>query len=224
MVALRELGLFNTLPADSPLRDSALWDKDVEEIAPEQLLAFVKRMEMLGHGEQAMASAEIILGTLHYCINRGDIEDSPLAGMRPPKKRLTHAELRESLSPMSSARKDAVLFAADAGISLADVINLRWRRAYKLAMSARGRKILNDRPRHLFTDLVFWEMVGGKTMPMISLKQHYEAATSYLPWEEFIGQYRIALDIDIEGDLAQIKEGVSAELASDAEHLEPVAP
>jgi hypothetical protein len=224
MVALRELGLFNTLPADSPLRDSPLWDRDVESIHPEQLLAFVKRMEMLGQGEQAMASAEIILGTLHHCIGRGDIDGSPLAGMRPPKKRLTHAELRESLSPMSAARKDAVLFAADASLALDEVIALRWRRAYKLTLSERGRKILRDRPRHMFTDLVFWELIEGKTLPMISLKQHYEAATSYLPWHEFVGQYQAAIEIDIEGDLALIKEAVRGELACDEADSAPAAP
>jgi len=215
MVAFKDLGIFEDLPADSPLRQSRIWERPVESLTPTELIAFIRKMEGLGLGPEAKHTAEMALDTLRHCMTTGEVESSPLARFQVPEERKTYAELRAMLAPMSRMRQDAVMLAADAALSLDDVITLRWRRARLLKLSPHGRFILRTRPRHLFTDLVFWEYVEGRLTPAFSLRQHFDMATDYMEWKRFVRLYKNALDLNIEGDFKLLGQAARKDLEVD---------
>ena len=51
------------LPEDAPLRQSKFWNQSVESVNPQQVMAFVKRMEIKGLGDRAKDDVVVLLET-----------------------------------------------------------------------------------------------------------------------------------------------------------------
>jgi hypothetical protein len=174
MTTISNLGALPNLKSTAPLRQSKLWNQDVESVKPTQVLAFFKRMQMQGRETEARDNIDTLLFTINEYAARSDIDGCLISNMKLPTKTYSIDDLLETLTPMNDVRRSAVLFALSAKIKLTDVMSLRWKDVAKLDMDKTGKRILFSQPRHIKTDLVFWEYTEGRLSPLLSLVEHVE--------------------------------------------------
>jgi hypothetical protein len=202
MQALKEIGDISLLLGNSPIAQSSLWNKPVDEIHPAQFIAFQTRMAFDDHGEEAKVILETILAELKDAHRRGAIPDVPLLSFTIPLERMTLGELRKGLEQLERPRPAAVLFGLEADLEIDQVITLTWERAKELRqgqLSEIARELLRLAPRRLGTQYVFWQELNGAPAPLFGLSLEL-AAIFDVEWPEMRRAYRTiaGLDVDVE--------------------------
>lgn len=213
---LDELVDLGGLTADHPLRRARLWSKDITLIKPIEIEAFIKRMALVGHGPAARRCMSEALSSLRVCSNTHNTGAEPaIMGYRHRGGiSLSEQELKDILSGMSRVRLEAVLFAAEQGLPLDDIPLLKWEHVKRMPLTDTASFILEKQPRHLHTDLVFWEYVGEKLSPLFSIRRQFEVLTdNKISWEEFVSLYKgRAPEMDINPDL--LREAMLTQIES----------
>jgi hypothetical protein len=210
MTAVREIGQLAQMNASRLLAESRIWNKDVEGLTREELLSFIKRHELSGRGVEARESVELLLSELRACIACKEIDGAIVERYSLPEERMTLGELSEIVSLLSRAREGAVVFALAAGLTLDEVVGLRWKAALKIVRrSSAALRVLQVVPRHIRTDLVFWEYVSGKRLsPLFGLKAHFELVSNGRSFESLQRRFGDMLMIDFESDYAIMRDTV----------------
>ena len=166
------------LPEDAPLRQSKFWNQSVESVNPQQVMAFVKRMETKGLGDRAKDDVVVLLDMIRKCVASGDITSAKLETFQLKSKTICIARIRQELSALTIDRRDAVLFAIASEMTLDEVALLRWQDVDFNILDTRARELVQYRPRHINTNLVFWEYVGKRLTSMLNLNDQFEKATN----------------------------------------------
>jgi hypothetical protein len=206
ILALKDIGQIQEILADSPLSQSPLWNKPVDQIIPAQLYAFVTRLSMSDHGEEARASIEIALKELACAVGSGEIPPVDVLQYREPKRDyMTVGELCTGLNKMSIPRPTAVIFALEIGASIEDVVTLTWTKAIRLSKAGRLSKLafecLRSRPRYIRSNYVFWEYGQRNTaLPLFGLTKEVFDIFG-LVWGELAESYRNIILIDEASEL-----------------------
>lgn len=203
MTALHEVGNIESLLANSPLSTAKFWWRDVETLTGAELHAFIARMEYEGFGREARCNVEIALAEVRAAVKRGQVQQTPILKFTLPGMSMTLGEVRTLLSKLRLVRRRAVLYAVEVQMSLGEVMGLRWSKAFKQDPTEQARWILLGTPRHIRTDLVFWEYgKAGMAMPLLGLSKEYADLMPAVAWEAFVEMYAnvILYDYDAENE------------------------
>lgn len=203
MQALKDVGEITALLSNTPLSASPLWDKPLDELHPAQLHAFLTRLTLDGHGEEARRIAEIVMAQIHAVSALTAVKSLPILSFAIPQARMTLGELREGLQTLTRPRPAAVLFGLETDLEIDRLITLTWDRANELRKSGTLSKMAHDvlrlTPRHLTTPYVFWQNFHDGVAPLFGLS--LELAELFdMEWPELRKAYGtiIKLDPDVE--------------------------
>ncbi|MEE2976498.1 MAG: hypothetical protein VYB88_03415 [Pseudomonadota bacterium] len=199
MQALKDIGSIAALFGSSPLAKSPLWGKPVDQIHPASILAFQTRLAFDGQAAEATRIIETLIEELSAAVQRGEIEDVPVAAYRPPMKRSTLGEFRQRLELMDAPRPAAVLFGLETGLDIEAVITLTREQAAAMRgrLSEKAKKILDLQPRALFSRYVFWQTINGRQQPLFGLS--LEIADLFdREWSELCAAFKSAIPVDLE--------------------------
>jgi hypothetical protein len=204
MQALKDIGDLSSLLGNSPIAQSPLWNKPVDQIVPAQFTAFQTRLTFDGHGEEAKVILETILAELAAAHAKGSIPYVAALDFAVPLERMTLGDLRKGLEQLERPRPAAVLFGLEADLEIDEVITLTWGKAKALRegnLSHVARELLRLAPRHLGTSYVFWQTVSGNAAPLFGLS--LELAHIFdLEWSELRRAYRTIAGIDLDMERA----------------------
>jgi hypothetical protein len=197
MQALKDVGEITALLSNTPLSASPLWDKPLDELHPAQLHAFLTRLTLDGHGEEARRIAEIVMAQIHAV--QTPALAVPILGFAIPQERMTLGELRAGLQTLTRPRPAAVLFGLEADLEIDSLITLKWDRANDLRQSGTLSKMAHDvlrlMPRHLGSPYVFWQEINGAAAPLFGLS--LELADVFdMEWSELRNAYRTIIKLD----------------------------
>ncbi|MFT4064236.1 hypothetical protein [Paraburkholderia sp.] len=204
MQALKDIGDLSSLLGNSPIAQSPLWTKPVDQIVPAQFIAFQTRLTFDGHGEEAKVILETILGELKAAHVKGSIPHVPVLDFTIPLARMTLGDLRKGLEQLERPRPAAVLFGLEADLEIDEVISLTWEKAKVLReghLSKIARELLRLAPRHLGTPYVFWQTMNGAPAPLFGLSLEL-AAIFDMEWPELRKAYRTIAGIDLDMERA----------------------
>lgn len=202
MTALHQIGSVEALLSNSPLSTSKLWWRDIESITGTELHAFIARMGYEGYGREARQNVEIALGEARRAAERGEIDDVQILRYALPTPRVTTGEIRSILARMSLPRRKATIFAAELEISPREAIELRWGKALKMRLTEKARWVLLGQPRHIKSDLVFWEYSRvGSVFPLLGFTEELDALLGNTSWWDFVSLYRSAVPYDYDADM-----------------------
>lgn len=211
MTTLHQIGSIEALLSNSPLSTSKLWWRSVDTISGTELHAFVARMGYEGYGREARHNVEIALGEVRRAVANGEIEPVPMLDFRLPGATLTLGDVRSLLARTTPVRRKAILFALEAGLTLKDVLELRWDKALKLDLTEQARWVLLGMPRHIKSNLVFWEYSRfGTPFPLLGLIEEFNGMTLRMDWEEFARQYQRAIPYDYDAEWITFKSAIDA--------------
>lgn len=204
MQALKEIGDLSLLLGNSPIAQSALWNKPVDEIHPAQFIAFQTRLTFDDHGAEAKVILETIMSELTRAHARGDIPRVPVLDFSIPLERMTLGDLRKGLEQLERPRPAAVLFGLEADLEIDQVITLTWEKAKALResnLSHIARELLRLAPRRLGTPYVFWQDLNGAPAPLFGLS--LELASIFdIEWAELRRAYKTIAGIDVDVERA----------------------
>ena len=79
---------------------------------------------------------------------------------------LTDTDLNQSLLKFKRTTRLAILLTLTLEISPKEVEQLTWNEVKALSLSAPAIKILNLIPRHIHSNLVFWNVIGNSVEPL----------------------------------------------------------
>jgi len=161
MTTVSELGAMPNLPRNSPIRQSKLWNQDVTRVRPDQVITFVKRMELKGRGEEARSNIDLLLFTLNKYIARQDIGGSRIQNMKLYDSKPSVERLIELLEPINDMQRDAVLFSLTANMNFTDVIKLQWKDVLKMKLDTMSWRILKRNRKRDGRRRIFWN-VGNR--------------------------------------------------------------
>jgi len=202
MPALHQIGSIETLLSNSPLSTSKLWWRDINTIAGPELHAFVARMGYEGYGHEAWSNVAVAQGEVRRAACRGEVGPVPMLEFRLPGVRMTTGEFRSLLAQVSVPRRKAILFALETGTDLKDVLSLRWPAALKINVTEQARWVLLGMPRHIRSDLVFWEYSrNGSPFPLVGLAEQLAGMTQNMTWSGLVDCYRRAIPYDYDAEL-----------------------
>jgi hypothetical protein len=200
MQALKDIGDISLLLGQSPIAQSALWNKPVDEIHPAQFVAFQTRLSFDDHGAEAKVILETILSELNGALTRGEIPRVPAHDFAVPLERMTLGDLRKGLEQLERPRPAAVLFGLEADLEIDQVITLTWEKAAVLrrgTLSFIARELLRLAPRRLGTPYVFWQELNGAPAPLFGLSLEL-AAIFDIEWAELRRAYKTIAGIDVD--------------------------
>lgn len=193
--------------SNTNLSKSKLWEQDIEEITPIQIITYIELESLKGTqlGVKARDDINFILseaGALNCA--------SKISYMLVPDRRYTLDELDIVLSLMSVNRRSAVLYSLETKTNITDTETLKWKDTIRLKFSPMVKSMLNNLPRHIGTDFVFWEQIGKIVMPVMGtrvfLKEHLG-----LDWEWLQYAYNNMDFVRIETDYKELKRHVIGE-------------
>jgi hypothetical protein len=82
----------------------------------------------------------------------------------------TLADLRVLLAPLSTVRRQAILYTLDTHGTIDATLTLGWKEALRTPTTAFARDLVLAQPRHLRLDYVFWEYhENGSAAPLFGL-------------------------------------------------------
>lgn len=210
MTALHQIGSIESLLSNSPLSTSKLWWRDIASITGSELYAFVARMGYEGYGREARHNVEIALGEARHAAALGKIASISILNLKMPAPRVTLGEVRSLLARTSITRRKAILYALETGTPLREVVELRWNKAFKLELSEQARLVLLGMPRHIGTNLVFWEYSRtGRPLPLLGLVEEVSGMLRHVEWDEFVRQYQDAILYDYDAEWSAFKAALS---------------
>ena len=109
----------------------------------------------------------------------------------------TLGDLNALLAPLSSTRKQAVLFTLDTHGTLDDTLTLGWKEALRMQTTQFARDLIRAQPRHLRLDYVFWEYLeNGSAAPLFGLKDSVSEVTMGRSFAELQALYDRMVWID----------------------------
>ena len=202
------LGNVAVLLGDQAIARSKLWNKDIESVSAPEIVAFIKLEDMAGRGEQARASIDVLLSEVRAAIGRGEIAGAPIERLRPSEYVMTMGDLYKILEGLpEGARRNSVRFALATDTPLERMVSMRWPEARRLVeIRPRAAEVLATVPRHLHTDLVFWEYVRGRLSPLMGLVAHFELASNGMAFDTLRDAYKTMIPISFEVDYAALRE------------------
>jgi hypothetical protein len=113
----------------------------------------------------------------------------------------TVGHLREILAPLSTIRRQAILFGIEGRFTAQTVMMLRWKIALQLPLPILCSDILKTLPRHMKMETVFWEeLASGLVTPLFQLEESLELA-SQLTWKQLSERYHRMVWVDQEAEL-----------------------
>ncbi len=173
MQALKDVGEITALLSNTPLSKSPLWDKPLDELDPAQLHAFLTRLTLDGHGEEARRIAEVVMAQIRAVQTPAAVVSMPILAFAIPQERMTLGELRLGLEKLTRPRPAAVLFGLETDMEIDALITLKWDKANELRMSGTLSKMATDvlrlAPRHLSSPYVFWQNFSDGVAPLFGL-------------------------------------------------------
>jgi hypothetical protein len=115
--------------------------------------------------------------------------------------RFTAGDLIEGLSFLDVVCRRAVLFGLEQGLGVRDVIWMTYDRARTLRLTRLSKRVLQEMPRHITLDFVFWhELEGGAVAPLTRLESDTAAAFAGITWETLQRSYASMAWVDSEAE------------------------
>lgn len=88
------------------------------------------------------------------------------------KQIYTSGELCASLRRLEPPRRKAVVFMLESGLTVEDIICLRWSEFKHLKLTPFARAVAMSMPRYIHLDYVFWEAIeSGQVTPLFGLRE-----------------------------------------------------
>lgn len=200
MPALQHVGNLANRAGVSPLKGSPMWHQAVETITAAQLYAFVTRLKEQGRRDEAETAIDIAQDEIQKAVARNELAvPQMLAYQNLQHQHLTAGELRDGLAFIGQPEASAILFALETGMSNLDVTSL----TYQSLLTYRRRHTLTplaedcvrSRPRHLLSEYVFWQDVGGRPSPIFGLDERIFSVFGMI-WPELVWAYRHLIMVD----------------------------
>lgn len=170
MPALKDVGGMSSLSGLATLASSSLWHKQVAEIRPAQIHAFVTRLALTGHRDVAETAIDLCIGELCRAVESGEIPAPAMLSYSPPSYLvMTAGELRDGLVFLGLEKGAAILFALEVGIDADSVCQLTWTVARRLReasmLSPLAIACLGACERHKYFQYVFWKLDAELDLP-----------------------------------------------------------
>ena len=89
------------------------------------------------------------------------------------------SDLEFALSLMSRHRRSAVIMSLETRTDIDNNECLTWHDIIKIKMTPITKRMINNLPRHIATDCVFWENIGGMIMPIVGTKSFLKEELSF---------------------------------------------
>lgn len=205
MTAIREIGHLEQIAENTPLAQSKLWDREIETVRPAEVYAFIYRNKLQGKEAEARQSVDMMLSELRTAIARREVGGSFIERLSAFDTRMTRGDVRVLLSSMTRERALATLFTLEADVLPEQIATVRWSHVLKSDLSERAREVLSLMPRHIRTDLVFWEYDESRLSPLFALKPYIEQKAG-MTWEWLQVSYASRIDIDFDLDFAALRK------------------
>jgi len=179
-----EVGAVAKLLPQSLLSRSWLWQRQVSEVTPAELLAFLRIWKNEGRLVEARRNIDTLMHETYRCMVAGDFEHAPYANFSEPDPAFTVSDLCEILEPLSPERRRAAIFALDMSMSPKDVLLLDWKTARRLQgrqkLTALAETIIRAQPRHMRLDYVFWEFLETRiAAPLFGFEEELQTTTGF---------------------------------------------
>lgn len=169
MTQLRDIESISKWLGDSPLADSHMWNKDIEEITPVDVLAFLKLHDMDERGCSVAASrcVDVMLIELRKLIASERVRALQIEKFQRADMRFMLSDLREMLSTINPSFAKVIRFALAAGMELCDAEHLTWKAVSKLRCNPEMEVLLSESPQNIKSPYVFWEYIDGNAEQII---------------------------------------------------------
>ncbi|NOV31219.1 hypothetical protein [Methylomonas sp. ZR1] len=103
---------------------------------------------------------------------------------------ITDIELLEALSKFNLPTQSAITLTVVTDIKPSEIIDLTWFKLKSKPINKKAIKLLSAMPRHIFSDLVFWETVNGGVEPLRSFENNLALFLNGKTLAEFNSLYR----------------------------------
>lgn len=211
MPALKDIGRMSSLPGVSPLAQSPLWNKEVAQIHPMQVEAFIKRLALQGLKDSAETAVALCCGEIALRVAAGEFPRPAMLDYSVPDRVvMTAGELRDGLEYLGREKGAAILFALETRLSGHDVGRLTWNEAMRMfqtkALSPLAIRCSQVCPRQLYLAYVFWKNDPDLDLatPFFSLEADVFDAFGLL-WPELAQAYERLIMIDPKADAEEFK-------------------
>lgn len=166
------------------IKNLKIWNQSIESITQMNLLLSHKIISMAHGKERADQLFTTISSHLLLQWVLGNTERSEFAFWTAKDRFRLLSDLKAILDDFSYMESSAILFALFQNISIDDAVKIKWCDISESTLSKPAADILNQLPRHIAADLVFWEQKNNKPVALITLKQKLVKKTK-LSWSEF---------------------------------------
>lgn len=144
---------------NSFLSTSKLWERPVEQIIPQQLVA-LRWLAIEAGQENVDVQLEYLLNQANIAALEGLLpNDTPILAYKPRRDMtILSSELTEGLAKLPPSMARAAIFGLEMDMSLEQIMTLTFKQAQGLEMTETARKALRDQVRSMTTSLAFWQL------------------------------------------------------------------
>lgn len=103
---------------------------------------------------------------------------------------ITDLELLEALSPFNQTTRTALMFALSTNLTPEEIIFLNWDDLENIHLNVDAVTLLNSLPRHIFSKLIFWEMIDNEPIPLFDLDDAINKLTGGLSLDKYREIYK----------------------------------
>ena len=110
-------------------------------------------------------------------VSTSNISHAPVTAVYCACSHRASHSLSVRLAVLTPARRRAIRFGIETGLTVPEVTVIRWKDAFKLARSGVARRILQEQPLHPKLPYVFWESTepsGTSVGPLFGLERQVE--------------------------------------------------
>lgn len=185
------------------LAGKKIWQREVGEVTERELMILHYRIQNALNKTKADAAIKFLVERINEVA-----EGSKLKSFRLPAERITSEEFNLALQHFTVAERRCILFALTSKRSLSYAINLKWGRLIQLvnarAISKYEHIIALSMPRHLMTDLVFWQQGESTALPLVGIIAKV-SFTFNCSWEELQERFDNMIFIDSSEFMEKLK-------------------
>lgn len=179
MIAVKDLDSLSEIDLDDPIVTSHLWNKSIETITPEEVVAFMKVSAMKGVGFSGTKSVERLLTGVRKLIAAGEIESAKVESLHLPIRKFNIHSLYNELSEFSIAKRHAIIVSILSNKSLDEIVTLKRKDVSQSNLDEDSRFIISQLPISIKSRYVFWEYRDKKLVHLFDLPEHYKSISRF---------------------------------------------
>lgn len=215
MLQIKDIGQNNVHLKNSKLSTTKLWLKTTNDVFPLDLQIYLRQRQDEGQHDLALREIEELQRETILAMLKGNVSDAPFLSFTVKNNvRMTLGEFASILyfSELPANRQKAIMFSLETGMKPEDVITLTWALARKMPLSEFAKSIMNDFPRSINVNYVFWERFEdfGMVGPMFGLSQDFANMFEGMSHREVFKLFQTAIPVNQFQDAVEFKNLMKA--------------